>query len=233
MKVKQKVNSQDSIKVFLKDFSANEDFYICPIEEEDEILNLAYSMYLSSADTNVIIYISGYVAEKVSCWLKCQLCRQVLLFDKELMVADFSAETEYLQNLDRGGLKYPSDISIEIGVRALKVFRAVTSETFELRFLNCTSHKSFLYSLITEYTEPLINDLPADFPCKHSPARIIEKSVGHWTNIFLNNYTKELNNTTHLSNVGASTHFSSDLTKRRKLNTFSNQSTHQDEDILM
>lgn len=42
LKLKQKLNSEEPIKVFLIDFSSNEDVFICPIEDEDEILNFAY-----------------------------------------------------------------------------------------------------------------------------------------------------------------------------------------------
>lgn len=224
LKLKKDLACSVSVKVFLKDFSSTDEMYLFPVDEIDEILSLASTMVLSTADINVIIYIAGLIADKISSRLNCSTCRKLLVFDNAEMLVEFSEETEYLQNLDRGGLKYPSDFCTELGIRALKVFRAITSEKFESMFVKCRSHKNYLFSVITEYTESIAFNLPADFSCKHSASEIIEIGVGIWINIFLNNYTKELNDTTHQSNVGASTQYSSDLTKRRKLTTFTRPS---------
>lgn len=56
--------------------------------------------------------------------------------------------------------------------------------------------------------------------CQHTKFHLIEISVSVWINIFLNNYTKELNDITFQANVGSSSFYDSERQKRRKLATF-------------
>lgn len=231
LKLKQNLNCSVPVKVFLKEFSCEENISLCPVDEIDEILNLASKMEMSPGDINVVIYIAGYVAKKTSERLKCLSCQNFLFFENHIMTVEFSDETEYLRGLDCGGLKYPSDFSTEVGIRALKVFRSVTSEHFESSFIKCNNHKSFLFSTIIEYVESLTSD-NSDLPCSHFESQIMEISVGIWTKILLNNYTKELNDTTHQSSTGASTHFTTDLTKRRKLNTFTRPTSNLNNNLI-
>lgn len=95
-----------------------EDISYNSIDEIEELILLASEIFISSPETNAIIYCAGYVAWKIIERLKCDCCRQLLILNVEID-AKFSSETEYLRGLDRSGLKYPSDISTELGVRSL------------------------------------------------------------------------------------------------------------------
>lgn len=218
LKLKSTSNSCLSLKSFLQEFTFNE-MSLCPVEKIDEILSKALDVLISSADINAIVYCSGYVALKTMERLKCHDCGELLMLNC-LIDAEFTPETVYMTGLNCGGLKYPTDFSTEIGIRALQVFRSLTSENFETLFIKSANHKNFLFSIITEYSESLLYNLPIDPICGHSSSKILDISVTIWTNILLNNYTKELNDSAHQCTVGTASTSSADLTKRRKLATF-------------
>src|SRR5699024_11936053 len=103
---------------------------------------------------------------------------------------DWSASDSlsYIKNLNRGGLKFPTQYSLYIGETAYKIFTIVTSEKFETMFINLQKKKEMLQTLVLEH----FHDFNMEIRCKcgRSLLNLTTKSILIWCNILLNNYTK-------------------------------------------
>lgn len=105
----------------------------------------------------------------------------MFITSKEI-VTDLAPNLTYLQDIDRGGLKYPSILSINIGICSYQIFQTAVSENFEHKFLTLENQKYAVLHLILEYLE---NE---QCKCDEIVINLIEKSVLTWCNVFLNNY---------------------------------------------
>ncbi|PSN30096.1 hypothetical protein C0J52_26283 [Blattella germanica] len=84
-------------------------------EEFDTIMAACSEIEIDDSTLEVIIFIAGYVSFKVCYKTSCLMCKQLLIIDHELDF-DVPSELNYFNNLNRGGLKYPSAISTDIGI---------------------------------------------------------------------------------------------------------------------
>lgn len=104
--------------------------------ETDDIISDAVEMNIDSSDLEVIIKIARYFTFKVCSTLTCNTCKNVLMTDLDL-VCQLPADVSYLKSLTLGGLKYPSEISVEIEVYMYHIFEVLISDTYEIMFINC------------------------------------------------------------------------------------------------
>lgn len=69
---------------------------------------------VTEAQSLSLIFISGYVGFKlVRCKVHCDLCTTELMSDHSPLLDVPLDQCEYLMDLDRGGLKWPTDLLVE------------------------------------------------------------------------------------------------------------------------
>lgn len=213
LKLKSFMQGDVSLKHFLIDFSSitgNIDRF--SLDEEEEILEISGEVMLDSNTISGIIYIAGYASKKLCEKTDCNYCKKHFLTSKE-MVTEFETNVEYLANLDRGGLKYPSSLSINIGFCSFQIFTVLIREKFEPKFLASSNQKYLLLQLILEKLE--LEESASDI-CNHCSQNLfyyIEKSAVTWCNILLSNYSK------NITAEHSSKSTTSALSKKRKLAT--------------
>lgn len=153
----------------------------------EEILEESCSMQINSNEEETIVFIAGYVGRKVADKCKCSDCSKMLITQHKI---NFEMPKDYFSHLNRGGLKFPTDFSLKIGINAYKVFSVITSATYEAAFLSITTKKSVLKAILIESLD-LEEELNVECcQCGKPTSNIIEKCVDVWINILLNNYTK-------------------------------------------
>lgn len=166
-------------------------------ENTDEIIAKSLSLSLDQNTTEVIVFIAGYVGYKVSSKFKCLKCKDMLLTSSEMMCE--VPDLDYIKNLNRGGLKYPSQFSVNIAIRIFQIFQILLSDKYEILFLNCSNKKNLVKSILREAveTESFLQDLYfANYQCecKTSIFDIYDRIIHIWINILLNNYIKSKTN---------------------------------------
>ncbi|RZC41330.1 hypothetical protein BDFB_008625, partial [Asbolus verrucosus] len=92
-------------------------------------------------------------------------------------------------NLNREGLKYPTEFSIHIAEIAYKVFTVITSEKYEAMFLKVPKKKAVLQTLILDLLQDSSSNNPTQCNCGRSSQNVIQKCTSVWSNILLNNYS--------------------------------------------
>ena len=121
---------------------------ICPIFLP--ALSMCDDIELSNGETQSLVFISGYVGFKVVRKLSCSLCESELVCDKTLQYDLSSTDFTYLSDIDRGGLKWPTDFLLEVVTQVFLVFRVIVSKDYESKFLMCNNQKSVLQKLAAE-----------------------------------------------------------------------------------
>lgn len=154
----------------------------------DDVVSCSYDEEISEETIPIILYICGYVGKKIAERNKCNDCKQILLTSTDFHV-EFAPNLIYLNNLNRGGLKYPSKFLILIGTIAYKIFQTLISEKFENLFLESSNQKQFLKAIILERVE-LENVDNVLCHCESNLQISIVRCVDIWCNILLNNYSK-------------------------------------------
>lgn len=155
---------------------------------------------LCQIDSNVtmpiIVYIAGYASMKLCLnKLSCYCCKSVLVQEKALNV-DCPEEFSLIERYDRGGLKYPSELCIDIASVCYLAFQIVISERYESDLLQCVSQKSTLIELfkLLVLSDP---NMISDEVCGICDTRIMDLCfmlLPCFVNIFLGNYSKNRNN---------------------------------------
>jgi hypothetical protein len=115
------------------------------IEPFFDINQYINTFLLEKQELLVLVYISGYVANTIS-KKSCCKCRSLLHNDNNLNV-DINENFDYLNIINRGGLKKPTEFLINICSTMYKVFKIVLLH-FEEIFLSTGNHKKVLVNLI-------------------------------------------------------------------------------------
>ena len=77
----------------------------------EEVLDKAYG-----CDEHSLIYITGYAVHKLMSHCKCDTCLAVVMRDRDMLLTeDSNLDFQYLDSLNRGGLKYPTMLAILVG----------------------------------------------------------------------------------------------------------------------
>ena len=163
---------------------------------------------LSHTDEKVMIYISGYVGHTMQKKCTCSLCRAKICSKNVLDVEISEENCQYTKHLNRGGLKWPTEFTLDICTNTYKIFHVLMS-TYEKEFLNLANHRTVLMTLSINYLQDRL-DFHETCICGTSNKQLIERAVRSVANILLNNYTKNVNDSL-VHNVKA---------KKRKLSTF-------------
>jgi hypothetical protein len=154
-------------------------------------LSLCDDIELTVSESQALVFIAGYVGYKVVRKLTCDLCRGELVSEKTLQFDLSSADFSYLFELDRGGLRWPTDFLLEIVTQVFLVFRVIVSKDFEAHCLTCDKQKLVLQKLALER---LIDcgTIVGECTCGKTMLTLADMSLSYIINICLNNYCKQV-----------------------------------------
>ena len=100
----------------------------------------------------VLVYVAGFVASKVTSKLNCSNCKKILSPGKNVINAEIdSSLNEYFNNLNRGGLTYPSSILLHTFQASYSIFNTCISSNLEEKFLNLKNQKAVLLDLNSNF----------------------------------------------------------------------------------
>lgn len=112
--------------------------------------------------------------------------------------ADCVLPFDYIDQLDRGGLKFPTLLCVMLGYKIYCCIQMCLSDKYEPLFISCTKQKSILYHIAKQAIE-LDDYFIADcnendcMCCGQSLKDLLDLGINIFINIFLNNYTKQCN----------------------------------------
>jgi THAP domain/Transposase protein len=180
----------------------------------EEVLDKAYS-----CDEHSLIYITGYAVHKLMSHCKCELCLAVVMRDRDMLLTeDSNLDFQYLDSLNRGGLKYPSLLAILVAYKVFCVLQLLISKQYEHQFLLINNQKEVLCTLVKsalnydEYFQSEAEGCCCE--CDTSVLDLLTSMLPTFANIFLFNYTKVCNDAVN-ANGGKKRKLKSD----RKLKT--------------
>ena len=153
-------------------------------------LDLCDEFQLEESELQSLIFLAGYVGHKVcSNKVSCESCKLELVSDRTLQYDLATEHFDYLLSIDRGGLKWPTDLLVEIVTQGYLVFKAVMSKNFERLFLQRANHKRILHKLITARLLAC-GSVSGECTCGASILQLTHYCLFPLCNIFLNNYCK-------------------------------------------
>jgi hypothetical protein len=147
-------------------------------------------MEVSDSESKSLVFIAGYVGYKlVTNKVDCELCKGELVTCQQLQVDLPLDQTSYIADLDRGGLKWPTDLLVEAVTQMFLVFRCVISSTYEQQFLFANNQRSLLIQLFSNRLADC-GLLEGKCICGKTICDLLTISMKTVANIFLNNYCK-------------------------------------------
>jgi len=152
------------------------------------VLELCDDAELSQSETQPLVFVAGYVGQKVSSKLTCDLCKQEVISDKG-MQCELNDDYQYLRDISRGGLNWPTDFSVEVVTQVFIVFRIIVSKDYESKFLAASNQKTILMKLSVERLMAC-GAVVGECTCGRSMLSLAEMALSSTCNIFLNNYCK-------------------------------------------
>ena len=175
---------------------------VCEDSVADDIVDsLQYRHTPSASDCNVIYYVSGAIAKSVVRTTKCDDCREMLIssdlldpvhIDESL---DYSA-AEFLNNINRGGLMKPSDITYNIVLRCWRVYEEIKhSPDLNRQLLSATSHRLLFEKVMDRAFGSVIttvDDVAANQPFCTKGHDLKEFLVRKFFNCVAKNLVKEI-----------------------------------------
>ena len=149
--------------------------------------------------------VCGYVAFKVMQHIDCETCCAALgNKDKNLHLSIFKETRKYIDELNRGGLTFPTDNLFNLIQCAYRIFNVCVSSNFENKFITIFNQNYTLISVIEHYIS-MNNDFAYMFSncsvCHVKLFDIMWKALVCFSNILLNNYSSNRTNETICRNV--------------------------------
>ena len=157
----------------------------------DSVMDSVIEYEINEHDSDVLLFISGYVSNSISGKLKCRMCSNRLCTKEDLML-EKSSVSEYFTSLNRGGLKFPTLFSLSICTVVFKVFQCILNE-FEDQFVRAKYQRNIMINICLLFLDG--GDCDEICPnCERSIKQIYTFCIRTMSNILLNNYTKVFNN---------------------------------------
>ena len=158
--------------------------------EFSDLYDMCDSVPITDSESKSLVFVAGYVGfMMVTNKVECSLCKSELLTDNNLQVDLVEEQTTYLADIDRGGLKWPSDLLVEAVTQMFLIFKCIISEQFEAKFLSLGNHRSVLFELFTMRLN-VCGLLEGKCICGVSLSQLLALTMSAVANIFLNNYSK-------------------------------------------
>ena len=154
-----------------------------------------------SCDEQVLTYITGYVVHKYMHREPCMTCTSTFIQDRDMIIADDSGPNcQYVSAMDRGGLKYPTLLSVMFGYKVFCTMQLLVSEQYESKFLHMQQQKKIVCAIVKDSVskDDFFQSYGCDIctVCNKSPVDILHSMLSSFVNIFMNNYTKRCNDQT-------------------------------------
>ncbi len=151
------------------------------------------SSEVSDDDIHVLVFIAGYSGRKLRQTVTCTACIDVFLSPDDMTCDVNTNELFYIQALDRGGLKWPRQILVDIVTLIYCLFERLLSSDYEKQFIEASNHKQLAVFLSLELLQS-----KSDFNCvceagQDTKQNLFKLCARKMANIFLNNYSKRLN----------------------------------------
>ena len=209
----QQCKSELTLKQFINTFSltANEPIHIS-YNQYFEVIHDLDSINLDIQVLQSIVFIGGYAVFSYLKTTNCYICVLKLTENKDI---DISETTKYdlVRYIDRGSLKWPSDIVIGSIIVLWKIFTKIDeNETLKKEFYFSPSRKVLIHLaenvLVDRYSEHWRNDCDS---CSTSGWNIIRKILTTCTNCILANKVRNIN-----SEISYSAKKSKDIQKFKK-----------------
>ena len=146
-------------------------------------------------DLAALLYTAGYVARKARSYNDCMECKE--LFGNKESTIDLDIDPKHLQyiaNLDRGGLIYPSNLLFMILQASYSIFNMCVTGELEKSFLKLDNQKQTLIRIIEQFITSDDNFIGIYYVCELCETTCITpllKALGCFCNICLNNYSKK------------------------------------------
>jgi hypothetical protein len=145
---------------------------------------------VSESECKSLIFISGYVAHKLlKNKINCELCKNELITEHSLEVEIDGEQYMYLHDLDRGGLRWPTDLLVDVVTQVFLVFRCLISDKYETKFQIVSNQKALVIKLSLDRLNTL-ELLLGECVCGTKMHNVFEHAVVIIVNILLNNYCK-------------------------------------------
>jgi hypothetical protein len=161
-----------------------------------DALSLCDDVAISDAEAAALVFVAGYVGFKVQRKISCDMCKAELLCDKTLHYDISKADFAYLAEIDRGGLRWPTDFLLEVVTQVFVVFQAVISKDFENNFLTVSNQRSLLRSLSIERLIEC-GVVVGECSCGVQMVDLAKICLSYIVNICLNNYCKRAADRAH------------------------------------
>lgn len=149
------------------------------------------------SDVSILTYIGGYCCHSLMKKLNCECCAEFLLLNDINLRCDHH---NLIDSLDRGGLKYPTEVAVNLVTYTYVIVRKMLEPEKERKFLSLNNHRKY----VTDVTMRII--LAADEfiefsnECRnHTKEFLYRNIIWKCTNILLNNYCKARNNAHSMS----------------------------------
>ena len=156
------------------------------------VLDESCDVEIEDRDFSSFVFIAGYIVYKIAKKLSCNLC-MLELCSYESMVFEASDNVShqfaYIEDLDRGGLIWPTQYTTDIIMKVYAVFQCLISPLHEEKFLAVRSHQQIFMTLGTEFVG-VTNKI---CECGMGSTEIVKKCVLTASNIMLTNYIKIIN----------------------------------------
>lgn len=187
------------------------------LNEEIESFNKELIVTVCEADLSnlknmvpIITYIAGYCIYSIIKSINCLPCKNELTIDDEV---HFENSYTLIKNLDRGGLKYPSEPVITIVMYNYVVVSKLLSSDFEKNFLKESKHRAVASEITINALYSSEKYLSQDVCSNgHSSDFLLRLIVKKSTNTLLKNYCKKRNDLLNFESQN----------KKRKIKTLTN-----------
>ena len=104
-----------------------------------------------ACDEQVLTYISGYVVHKFLTHEQCSACVNCFVCYRDLELSlDSDVNISYIRTLDRGGLKYPTLLTLMFGYEVYCTVQMLISDKYENIFLHASQQKALVCCLTME-----------------------------------------------------------------------------------
>ena len=148
---------------------------------------------IDDAEMSALVFIAGYVGFKLKAKLSCIDCRINLLSEKT-MECEFPTDErfEYLSKIDRGGLTWPTDLTVDIVTQTIVVFKCLVSGKHCKDFTAADKQRSILSQIALHRCETVLGLSNKCCSCETPDRELARLCIRTVSNVALNNYTKQI-----------------------------------------
>jgi len=172
-------NEQDCSTVNLSQFSS-------VLQECDDVC-------ISDSETAALVFVAGYVGYKLRKKLVCIDCRLELFTEKALECElPHDDSFNYMADIDRVGLTWPTDLLLSIVVQCIIVFKCLVSKQHAVQFNLMQNQRAATADLALQRCVAVLDLSGKCTGCSMQVADVVKLCIRTVCNIALNNYTKSL-----------------------------------------